>query len=1131
MSRTGKRSSWLLGRVRKGQVWCALLSLSLGLSVATAVQESWYSPGNEQFRLQDRSIDPSLADGFKPPTEDLSVGLFSLSLAASFVAIFLALSLFNGWVERRLESGAVAGERSGLLLLSQMSLGLYCLHLIVGNVVPESMRDGLHLLASLLLGSMLVKHLVAVRLPKSREWAGVWGMLSDNQLMLSGLFFPVALIALFDGLSGGEIQPLGFLSGVGGFVDYLVVLILLITVYALVLRRRTIVDRVGSALTLYDLNTAVIVTGAPLVLIPLGLQIANEIQYTIGGLESRWPFVICVGLLVGVSLVLYGMQRRGKVRLAGTRVVEGFYFPVAVATLASFKFHRHVLHLGELDYFQSGEQVLPAQQWSDFGSFPLLDLIPTHGLSDVGVQSLYTLLNGVQGLDMLVWLPWIPAVVGLLAIYGLLAVVASPLLAFLVTISLPVRAAVVGQYALALLPATLLVLVLRRPDFRRFLALWSSAALLILWRPLLGWPALISVLIVVVAVILLERRELLSPAAAALGVVIGILPVVLVVAEMIGSWDTLEALRALIGSVGESGSRGFGAILTTTGTLGLVHFMERLLPVMAVAGLLFYGVRKLMAAGAFSPSSHAVLYLVVFSLLVPARLETGEVRDLFDPSLLLLMLALLPFLVFRGSYRTWMSGRSSWLIVTLVLCALLGKIDFYHLAGEKTVHRPRGWQPGERRVHFNQGPHRDLVELLQRELEKGETFLDFTNSPVLYSLAGMRIPFRGIPDYRSTSESLQRSQITILEDYRERRGLPLVVMQAPQGVSGVRHHLSVATTSYRIAEYLNRNYLPFARVSGWEIWRERGVRRNNPDPPARILNPSAVSQHFWLGSLPYRWAKGDPWQAGFQTDLVESLLEEPAVVRPGVPLSLTWETTVVAEEGHYLQVRARSLKELALGKKGPVDSTLTVTYGQPTASSFDFTLAPWLSQESSSEQPLKLPLRDNPKFHHLERSETESERLVFRTDGSDSWVRRFVDPTLARRLDPGEALWLRMDYRSSREGTGQVYFAAKDRHFREPASVRVPLIATRGQEEVQQFIVPVVGIEAGQRLVDVRFDPPDGTEFEIVGVDLIRRQRVLDDYLVRLSTQWRWFSDDNQQLTLQSNSPVLVDSVNLRTAD
>ena len=298
----------MLGRVRKGQVWCALLGLSLSLSIATAVQTSGSPPGNERFRLQDRTLGPGLAEGFKVPAEELSAGWFSFLLATSFVATFLALSLFNGWLERRLDSGAVAGERSGLLLLSQISLGLYCLHLIVGDGVPESMRGGLHLLASLLLGSMLVKRLVASQLTGSREWVGVWGMLSDNQLMLAALFFPVAMIALFDGLSRGVVEPLGFLSSGRSFVDYLVVLLILLVVYALVLRRSAAMNRVGMASTLYDLNTAVIVAGAPWILIPLGLQLSNEIQYTLNGLDSHWPSLICVGVLVGTSFILFWMQ-------------------------------------------------------------------------------------------------------------------------------------------------------------------------------------------------------------------------------------------------------------------------------------------------------------------------------------------------------------------------------------------------------------------------------------------------------------------------------------------------------------------------------------------------------------------------------------------------------------------------------------------------------------------------------------------------------------------------------------------------------------------------------------------------------------------------------------------------------
>lgn len=1122
----------MLGRVRKGQVWCALLGLSLSLSFTTAVLERGPSNGSEPFRLQDRTLGPDLAEGFEAPLEELSAGWFSILLATSSVALFLALSLFNGWLDSRLDSAAGAGEKSGLLLLSQISLGLYGMHLIVGGAAPESMRGGLHLLAGLLLMSMAAKRLVAGLLSRNREWAFVWAMLSDNQLMLAGLFFPIAMISLCDGVLRGVIQPLGFLSSGRGFVDYLVVLLFLVAAYSLVLWRSAAMKRAGLASTLYDLNTAVIVAGAPWVLIPLALQIANEVQYTLNGINAQWLSWICVGILIGSSLLLFWMQRRGVIRLAGTRVLEGFYFPVAVATLASFRFHRHTLLLEQLDYFSSGERVLPAQQWADFGSIPLLDLIPVQGLSDAGVQSLYTLFNGVQGLDMLVWLPWIPLVVGFLLIYSLLALVASPLLAFLVTILLPVKSVVVGQYALALLPAALLVVALRRPGFSRFLALWVGAGLLILWRPFLGWPALIAALIVVSVVVLLENRDRLGPAASALAVVIGALPIGLVVTEIFGRGDTLETLRALTCWAGGPGGRGLGAISTTAGSVGLAHFLEQLLPVVSVVSLLFYGIRKMVAGATFSASSYGVLYLVVFSLLMPARLETGEGAELFDPSLLLLMLALMPFLVFRGSFRTWMSGRSSWLILTLVACALIGRVDVYNLMGENVVHRVREWRPGEQRVLFDQGPHADLIEVLRRELKEGETFLDFTNSPLIYSLAGKRFPFQKISDYRSTSESRQQSQIAVLEEYGEEQGLPLVLFQAPAELSVADHQLPVAATSYRIAEYIYGHYLPFASVSGWEVWRQSGVRRDNPEPPARILNPSAVTQQFWLGSLPYLWAKGDPWQAGFQTDLIEALLTTPSVVRSGASLPLEWETMVAAEEGNYLQIRARSLSALAVGASGSAGATLTVDYGDTVASSFEFTLAPWTYQERGDEEELKLPVREFPKIHSLEESSAGTAHLVYKTNGPDPWIRRFVDTSMARSLDPGEELWLSLDYRSSRSGQGQVFFTANERHFRRPgSSVTVPLMATGQGAEAQRIVVPVVGIEPGEKLRDVRFDPPDGTEFEIVGVDLIRRRREFDDYLVRLSTQWRWFSGGIQQVTLRSDSPILVDSVNLRTAD
>jgi hypothetical protein len=1121
----------LLSRVRKAQVWCALLSLSLGLSVAAAVQESSSAPETtDRFRLPDRALDSSLATGFSAPANEPSVALFALVLVLSSVSIFVALSVFNAFLNRRLDAQSVAGERSGLLFLSEVSLGLYGLQLIAAEAAPESMRSGIHLLAVLLLSSMLAKYLIAARLARSRKWAGVWGMLNDNQLMLASLFFPVALIALFDGLWRGVIAPLGFLSSWRGFADYLVVLLLSLLAYALVLRRSAATG--GSlALTLFDLNTAAIVAGAPLMLIPLGFQVANELQYTLGGQASRWPYYLMVGLILATSLLMFAMQRRSVFQLTGAGVLGGFYFPVAVATLASFKAHRHILRFGDVDYFRMAQEVLPTQQWSDFGSFPLLDLIPAHGFSDVGIPWLYSLANGIQGLDMMVWVPWIPVVVGLVLVYSLLAVVASPVVALVVTIALPVNAAVVGRYALALLPATLLVLVLRRRDFTHALVLWLGALLLVFWHPQLGWPVLLSALAVVAMACLFENRDLLSPALMSLGLIVFAIPILLVIADIFGSADTLDTIRALVASSPDAAGRDLGAISAAPGSIDLARFLEGLAPVMGVCALLLYGIRKVVGGWVFSPSSYAVLFLAVFSLLVPAQVETRDGGVFFDPSLFLLMLALLPLLILQSSYRNWMTGRTAWLITALVLCALLGKSGFYSLAGGDSIHRLRTWQPGESRVHFDQSPHRDLVEVLRQELQPGETFLDFTDSPLLYSLVRVRLPFPQIPDFRATSESRQRQQLSLVEAFREKFGLPLVVMQAPQALSGANRELPVATTSYRLAEYLYKEYLPFARVAGWEIWRERGVRRDSPDPPARGMSPSSVSQNFWLGSLPYRWAKGDPFQADRQTDLIEALLGEPVILRPGVDLSLDLASQVAAEQGNYLQIRARSLPDLALRDGARTGAEMTVSYGQPMQSAFRLELAPWSPREEGAEQLVALPLRESPKMHQVTRVGSEPGRLVFQAAAGDPWVRRFVDPSSTRKLDSGEELWLSLEYRSSRAGTGQIYFASGKRNFGEQNSVKAPMVVSGEQNGIERMLIPVVGIEVDGKLIDVRLDPPEDAEFEIVSASLIRRQREFDDYMIRLSTQWRWFSGNSQSLTLRSNSPVLVDSINLRTGD
>ena len=170
-----------------------------------------------------------------------------------------------------------------------------------GDGVPASLRTILHLVSGLLILSMLAKHLVSRRLRDEKDWALVWSVLNDDQLMLAALFMPAVVISI-GGLAGGSLLPLAALPILVAFALYVVVLLVLLGGYLLIARHVAARERGGMALALYDLNTAIIVAGAPLMLIPLGGLVANEIQFTLPAVGPRGiGFVVVVILAAALG--------------------------------------------------------------------------------------------------------------------------------------------------------------------------------------------------------------------------------------------------------------------------------------------------------------------------------------------------------------------------------------------------------------------------------------------------------------------------------------------------------------------------------------------------------------------------------------------------------------------------------------------------------------------------------------------------------------------------------------------------------------------------------------------------------------------------------------------------------------
>ena len=111
-----------------------------------------------------------------------------------------------------------------------------------------------------------------------------------------------------------------------------------------------------------------------------------------------------------------------------------------------------------------------------------------------------------------------------------------------------------------------------------------------------------------------------------------------------------------------------------------------------------------------------------------------------------------------------------------------------------------------------------LAHYLKNNLKEDETFIDFSNTPMLYFYAEKEVPsfFYQSPQ-NVHSIKLQKDWINRLENFK----VPLIVMRhsppewwdATDGVPNEIRH-------YAFSDFLYQNYFPFNETDGFEIWKK-----------------------------------------------------------------------------------------------------------------------------------------------------------------------------------------------------------------------------------------------------------------------------------------------------------------------
>jgi len=611
--------------------------------------------------------------------------------------------------------------------------------------------------------------------------------------------------------------------------------------------------------------------------LPLVSMLHEELYLTINnrGYTSVRPAQ--VQLLLVAGLAAWGVLRYLRSARAGAppmleRSLLRAGLPLFAFGLAAYARYVPII-LGPSDLFEPANPGLEVQQWAEFGRLPWIETFNAHGFSDSLWEFLYCLIQGFHHRTLHFYLFLDDALATLLIYHALRRVSGNGYLAFFCAVLFPFRPALIPAYsALALTSVFVLEWIIARPNLRCWTLFGFYCVACILWRLDIGFAHIVASAATLAAVWYLRagvrprpRVVLLAGAICAFVCAGGF--VVLCLARGVDPWLRLLDLRHIVNS---SQSSGYPTIAGTYDPTVFWHLGVFPIAVLAVLGWVLATQRS---ASTLVRPGFLVLLLVYGGVYYFANYQRGLVRHTFwEPgnayllSFGFLVLSIAPYL-----WSRLLSPKAQSAIFLGVACLLGGSFGLMGPLPAEKASFTNGWQRAiARRVttlptaysvgHIERSPmdiyvfvhHYDAIcGFVRRMLSPQQTFLDLTNSPVLYIETHRRSPhyvnhLRVVHD-----EWLQKRQ---LEEF-ERQDVPFVLVWQEQdlaaldGVSAPAFNTADGVANnlrdYRFHEWLNARYEPWCVVQRWQVWRRLDWLA--PAPPAEADVRELAAQR---GALP-----------------------------------------------------------------------------------------------------------------------------------------------------------------------------------------------------------------------------------------------------------------------------------------
>lgn len=432
------------------------------------------------------------------------------------------------------------------------------------------------------------------------------------------------------------------------------------------------------------------------------------------------------------------------------------------------------------------------------------------------------------------------------------------------------------------------------------------------------------------------------------------------------------------------------------------------------------------------------------------------------------------------------------------------------------------WQDKQERVTYKIPPEMEqIVDFMEKNLQEGQTFYDFTDAPELFVLSQKEHLLYVTPPHANVSDDNQNVTNFYLQNAYDEEKLAYVIFKQGTGwdnLDGVPREL----VSYRTAEFIYKHFHPAYKIGRFEVWEANFIESELDKLSEEVFYPlnfleielaqfkdAIVNQIENQNALLFTAQGQDPYIYNF-LDLSEiKILEKDNDV---YTLQITYQAELKADtdlqvfyafEGEKFSEEYSDRAKLAKSKNED-DNVLVIKLNQTI---------------DHAGQRLKALRFDFP--HN---SQVKIEQVTYQV--TDFYVDKMTGVYQGFDLAKLPYIWGIYDEQDAVDTTEVLQTLVNE---------EIQLMPN----ELHTFLIdPVISKENGNYIhfrirtsdeanIKFYYTNPEESYFTFDAVPSDQ----FEDYLVRVSSQWQWMSEDVNKLVISSSENLVISELYVREGD